>query len=89
MKYFTAEEARGIINHGDISLCTGGDLNPAKEAAQVLFDTAERRHDSPWTAAVCGFVLGRATGIREDRQRRKEALGSAGPLDKLREERPA
>lgn len=73
MKYFTAEEARAVILNGDMSLCLAGDTNPAKEAMQELFDVSQRHPRSPWSAAVCGFLLGRATGIREERQRRKGA----------------
>ena len=74
MKYFTAKEARAIMDHSDITLCINWDINPALAEAQALHEkikTDRCCRDEPFLAAVCGFVLGRATGIREERQRRK------------------
>lgn len=74
MKYFTTEEAKAVIAHGDVSLCAYWDKNPALEAAKVLHDTVcsdRYARESPFWAAVAGFILGRATGIREERQRRQ------------------
>lgn len=76
MNYFTAEEAKAIMEYGDITLCTNWDMNPARAEARALSEKIETgRHcqDDLFRAAVCGFVLGRATGIREERQRRKGA----------------
>lgn len=71
MKYFTAEEARAIMNHGRALLCSVWADNPNLEAAQAL--AAYVRRLDPRSAAAYGFHLGRATGIREERQRRREA----------------
>lgn len=74
MKYFTVEEARAIMDHSDTTLCTNWDTNPALAEAQALSEkikTDRYCQNEPFWAAVCGFVLGRATGIREERQRRK------------------
>lgn len=73
MKYFTAEEARAILDNNSVLLCMVWDSNPGKEAARVLSDEVQRRPTESWSAAVRGFLLGRATGIREERQRRKGA----------------
>ena len=77
MKYFNAEEAQAIMSHNDITLCANWDTNPALDQARALHEHIEAdgccRNDPSW-AAVCGFLLGRATGIREERQRRKGAL---------------
>lgn len=74
MKYFTAEEARAIMDYGCTLLCRCFENNPNLEAAQALaaYVRENCRYD-PCLAAVYGFCLGRAVGIREERQRRKAA----------------
>ena len=74
MSPFTAEEARAILKHTPLHLCARCASNPNREAVGVLLDEIEAdvtfRHDPAW-AAVYGVALGRAIGIREERQRRK------------------
>ena len=70
MNYPTAEETRAILEHNGIYLCTGFDDNPNVEAAKVLDAYIRERQYSPTMAAVCGFLIGRAIGKREERQRR-------------------
>ena len=75
MKYFTEEEARLIMRNNDMGLCTLFENNPNREAMGALADQIRRskfQGDCYWMACI-GFVLGRATGIREERARRKEA----------------
>lgn len=75
MKYFTAKEANAIIEKSSLALCFLCDDNPNLAAMKELANSAalsEFRGDSYWMACM-GFVLGRATGIREERARRKEA----------------
>lgn len=74
MKYFSAEEAWAIIRESNPWICAIDDDNPNIEAARVLADFAKNRSREPFYCAVAGFVLGRATGIREERARRKKAL---------------
>ena len=75
MKYFTKEEARSVIRKGSISLLTADEDNPNREAVMALREEIEQSHfqDSALWMACLGFILGRATGIREERARRKEA----------------
>lgn len=70
MEYFTAEEARRIITHGNAFLCSCGDGNPNKEAMRELLNITTDYH-SPAYAAAFGFLLGRATGKREERRRQQ------------------
>lgn len=75
MKYFTAKEANAIIAKSSMALCGLYDGNPNLAAMKELANSAARiefRGGFYW-AACMGFVLGRATGIREERARRKEA----------------
>lgn len=74
MKYFTAQEAKAIMNNGGVLLCTNWDENPALDQAIALRERVNSDMEcrrSPIWAAAYGFILGRATGIREERQRRK------------------
>lgn len=71
MKYPTAEETMAILEHNGIYLCTGFSDNPNVEAARVLIAYIRERQYSPGMAAVCGFLIGRAIGKREERQRRR------------------
>ena len=74
MKYFSTEEARTIIRESSPRLCIADDDNPNNEAARVLADFASTNSRCPLFCAIVGFNLGRATGIREERARRKGAL---------------
>ena len=74
MKYFSAEEAWAIIRESNPWICAIDDDNPNIEAARALLDFTKNRSRCPFFCAVVGFVLGRATGIREERARRKGAL---------------
>ncbi len=71
MEYFSAQQARIIIYRSPVDLCINSATNPNREALSVLLDLTRERADSPLLAAVSGFILGRATGIREERSRRK------------------
>ena len=74
MKYFSAEEAWAIIRESSPWICAIDDDNPNIEAARALLDFTKNRSRCPFFCAVVGFVLGRATGIREERARRRGAL---------------
>ena len=74
MKYFSTEEAWAIIRESSPWICAIDDDNPNIEAARALLDFTKNRSRCPFFCAVVGFVLGRATGIREERARRKGAL---------------
>lgn len=74
MKYFSTEEAWAIIRESGLWICAIDDDNPNIEAARALLDFTKNRSREPFFCAVAGFVLGRATGIREERARRKGAL---------------
>ena len=74
MKYFSAEEAWAIIRESSPWICAIDDDNPNIEAARALLDFTKNRSRCPFFCAVVGFVLGRATGIREERARRMGAL---------------
>lgn len=75
MKYPTAEEARAIIENGDVLLCCNVSDNPNLEATQVLIDRVRRDRYDPFFVAITGFILGRAIGKREERARRSGATG--------------
>lgn len=72
MTPFTAKEARAILAHAPFYLCTSSASNPSREAVSVLMNTVREFKRDPAWAAVYGYALGRAVGIREERQRRKE-----------------
>ncbi len=73
MKYFTAEEVRTIIGKSAlIRLCYNNPDNPNAEAMQALFEAVLNLDNQPMFAAVRGFVLGYASGVRKERARRKE-----------------
>lgn len=74
MKYFSTEEAWAIIRESSPWICAIDDDNPNIEAARVLADFASTNSRRPFFCAIVGFALGRATGIREERARRKGAL---------------
>ncbi len=69
--YPTAEEARAIIEHGDVQLCLNSTRNPNLEAVQALVDLVTQGGYGPVLSAVSGFVLGRAIGKREERARKQ------------------
>lgn len=69
MKYFTKEEATRIIRNSGLSLCCTFDDNPNLQAAQALHEAVLELGNQPIYVASLGFVLGRATGIREERAR--------------------
>lgn len=70
MKYPTAEETRAILDHNDAYICMGFDDNPNVEAARELSAYIREKKYCLEMAAICGFLLGRAVGKREERQRR-------------------
>ena len=63
-----AEEARRIINHSPLFL---DESSPDYEAVSALFEMASEM--GSYTAAAAGTVLGKAIGIRQERNRRKKA----------------
>ena len=72
MQYFTKDEAKRIINCQPIGLCFYNSSNPNVEAMVALAESIDSKPDaSPFFAACTGFILGRATGVREERARRK------------------
>lgn len=74
MKYFSTEEAWTIMRKSSLWICAIDDDNPNIEAARALAEFTSTNSRCPFFCAVVGFVLGRATGIREERARRKGAL---------------
>lgn len=72
MKYFSAEEARRIMGKAPAGLIIPCDENPNREAVEALLDRARTGKAGPLSMAMYGFALGHATGIREERARRKE-----------------
>ena len=74
MKYFSTEEAWTIMRKSSPWICAIDDDNPNIEAARALPDFTKNRSREPFYCAAVGFALGRATGIREERARRKGAL---------------
>lgn len=75
MNYFTTEEARSIINHSPATLFTRFDNNPNRDAAAECMRMCTSEHrPTLFNAALYGFLLGRATGIREERERRRKQL---------------
>lgn len=70
MKYFTAEEARNIIRKTPLTLACGFEDNPNIEAMITLLDIIHEINASAMYAASLGFILGMATGKREERTRR-------------------
>ena len=70
MKYPTAEETIAILEHNCCYLCTSFSDNPNVEAAKALYTYIRERQYNPTMATICGFLLGRAVGKREERQRR-------------------
>lgn len=73
MEYYTAEEAKRIMAHAKIKLCAIEPNNPNLAVARVLANLAKKNsgRDTFW-AVWSGFMLGRATGIREERARRRK-----------------
>lgn len=63
-----AEEARRIINHSPLFL---DENSPDYEAVSALLEMASEM--GSYTAAAAGTVLGKAIGIRQERNRRKKA----------------
>ena len=74
MKYFTAAEATRIIQETPLTLVSGYADNPNSEAMLSLLKVIQKYQSSTQDAACLGFVLGHATGKREERARRKEHL---------------
>ena len=75
MKYFSAEEARRIMDGAPVGLIMSCDENPNREAVEALLDRARTGKAGPLSMALYGFALGHAAGIREERARRKEREG--------------
>jgi len=72
MNYFTKEETERIISNATLGLCFNSSDNPNVEAMEALYQAVREHAGEPVFASALGFVLGRATGIREERARRKE-----------------
>lgn len=75
MKYFTVEEARRVMSCTTADLLIVRDENPNREAAAALLGRVSAGGNESIIAALYGFALGRATGIREERARRKQKEG--------------
>ena len=73
MQYFTAEEARAILNCTSMWLCFNDEGNPNCAAFSEAVRASELAPNSRWFAAAMGFLLGVATGKREERARRRAA----------------
>lgn len=69
MQYFTAQEAKRIIDNSAIGLCTRDECNPNREAFSAALDIAQRGHGTVWSV-MTGFHLGVALGKRMERARR-------------------
>lgn len=69
MQYFTAQEAKRIIDSSAIGLCTRDECNPNREAFSAALDIAQRGHGTAWIV-MTGFHLGVALGKRMERARR-------------------
>lgn len=71
MRYSTRAEAEAAINHSPADLCANSADNPNREAMMVLTQHADANPTDVRWAAFCGYALGRAAGIREERWRRR------------------
>jgi|GEM_PF-6714098 len=76
MKPFTETELRRIAGHADLSPITNPQDNPYQAASVVLREeTAKEGGDGRALLMACiGFALGKATGVREERARRRREL---------------
>lgn len=75
MKYFTAGEAVRIVGKTPVHLVALYDDNPNREAMRAVAEkAASLRTPSVYMGMVYGFQLGRATGIREERAKRREQI---------------
>lgn len=74
MQYFTAEEARAIVNNTPVGLCFNDERNPNHEAFDEAVKASEFAPSSRRFAVAMGFLLGVAHGKREERARRKEKM---------------
>lgn len=74
MQYFTAAEADAILGCTSLRLCVGDESNPNRDAFLKAVWWA-RHMGGIYTAVAMGFLLGQATGKREERARRKERNG--------------
>ena len=70
-KYFTGAEAEAALTHALTDICSNSPDNPNLEAMLVLTRHADAKPKDVRWAAYCGYMLGRAAGIREERWRRK------------------
>lgn len=76
MTYFTAEEAARIIRNSPSQPVSRG--GPNREAISAALDEAGAWGNGAAVRGVAyGFLIGRATGIREERARRRKAAGNA------------
>ena len=76
MKYFTKDEAKRIISNQPMGICFVTSNNPnaaAMRGLSEIIDTSIHKKDAYFMACT-GFVLGRATGIREERARRRKQI---------------
>ena len=69
MQYFTAQEAKRIIDNSAIGLCTGDECNPNGEAFSAALDIAQGGPGTAWSV-MTGFHLDVALGKRMERARR-------------------
>lgn len=75
MKYFTEEEATKIMQNAPLGQCGFYPSNPNFPAMQALDRMVQEK--SRWGAiypALIAFQLGRATGVREERARRRRVI---------------
>lgn len=70
MKHFTAEEARKIIEQSSPAPILDPS-HPDHEAVSVLLEETSISMMGPRMAAIMGVALGKAIGIREERNSRK------------------
>ena len=74
MKYFTREEALSIIRYTPLNLCVPWEENPNLEAMKALDEYIQRSKfpNDRFIITCTAFLLGHATGVREERARRKK-----------------
>lgn len=78
MTLISKGEAKAVIDNATVSILADRPDNPHREALQALLEEAAAwPKDIKW-ACYSGYILGRAVGIREERQRRKTKGATPG-----------
>ncbi|MPM43061.1 hypothetical protein SDC9_89734 [bioreactor metagenome] len=72
MIYFTAGEVQALLSGASLELCTRYDDNPNREAFEACIRFAGEVWNSKVGYAASGFLLGYATGLREQHNRVNE-----------------